>query len=100
LATFIPDHLLLVNCLVPKSIHTHPKEGIEGIGNSRREELSRAPIFIGKYESNLDFPGRWGIETKIGMSWKGVWINLRKTHWINGFFTLAIKSYNLEFNTW
>jgi len=55
---------LLVNCLVPENTHTHLKEGIEDIGNSMREELSRAPIFIGKYESKLDFPGRWAIQTK------------------------------------
>ena len=52
LATFVPDHLLLVNCLVPENIHIHPKEGIQGIGNSMRE-LSRAPIFIGKYKTKL-----------------------------------------------
>ena len=39
----------------------NPRKVIE---NSEGEGISKAKIFIGKYEAELEFPGGWGVQTK------------------------------------
>ena len=52
-------NLNLFNCVVPENNHTHPKEGhwkFQGGGG-----ISKAKIFKGKYEAELEIPEWWQV---------------------------------------
>ena len=48
-------------------------------GNSKGEGVSEALFFEGKYDTKMDFPGGWEVQTKKP-SVGGVWIFCGTTH--------------------
>ena len=61
----------MIQCAVPKKIHTYPKEGhCKYLGGGG---VLKAKILEAKYEAKIEFPGGGGCNT-INLQSGGVWI--------------------------
>ena len=61
----------MAECVVSENIHTHPEEGHWKFQGGRG--ISEAKVLKGKYETKLEFPEGWGIQTKETLFGRGGW---------------------------
>ena len=69
---------LLVNCVVPENIHTHPTEGHwKFLGGGR---VLKAKFLEAMYDNIPECPGGRGVQNKKKPSLGGVWIFSGNAH--------------------